>query len=101
MADRLKPAVELEAEARAINATDWQPLSGMVKKRCGQCRYWFAVPAQALFAPPVNACPRPDRGGGLGMTERVGQRSGAALLSSVRPRIQCATILLIHSLKAF
>ena len=27
----------------AINATDWQPLSGMMKKRCGQSRYWFAV----------------------------------------------------------
>jgi hypothetical protein len=33
-----------EAVARAINATDWQPLSGMMKKRCSQCRYWFAVP---------------------------------------------------------
>jgi hypothetical protein len=32
-----------EAIARATNATDWQPLSGMVKQRCSQCRYFFAV----------------------------------------------------------
>jgi predicted Zn-ribbon and HTH transcriptional regulator len=31
-----------EAVARAIIATDWQPLSGMMKKRCSQCRYSFA-----------------------------------------------------------
>jgi hypothetical protein len=39
MTDKAKPAAELEVEARAINATDWEPLSGMVKKRCSQCRY--------------------------------------------------------------
>lgn len=33
-----------EAIARAINATDWQPLSGMMKKRCSQSRYFFAAP---------------------------------------------------------
>ncbi len=44
MTDRLRPAVELEQEARAIDATDWQPLPGMVRKRCSQCRYyWLAV----------------------------------------------------------
>jgi hypothetical protein len=43
MADGTKPAVELEVEARAINATDWQPPPGMVKKRCLRCRYLFAV----------------------------------------------------------
>ena len=44
MTDKVRPAAELEVEARAINATNWEPLSGMVKKRCSQCRYWFAVP---------------------------------------------------------
>ena len=42
MTDKAKPTAEVEA--RAINATDWQPLRGMVKKQCSQCRYWFAVP---------------------------------------------------------
>ena len=41
MTDKVRPAAELEVEARAINATDWEPLPGMAKKRCSQCRYWF------------------------------------------------------------
>lgn len=44
-----------EAIARAINATDWQPLSGMMKKRCSQCRYWFAVPITEAAARTVLA----------------------------------------------
>ena len=44
MTDKVRPAAELEVEARAINAADWEPLAGMVKKRCSQCRYWYAVP---------------------------------------------------------
>ena len=36
MTDKAKPTAEVEA--RAINATDWQPLRGMVKKQCSQCR---------------------------------------------------------------
>ena len=70
MADRLKPAVELEAEARAINATDWEPPPGMVKKRCSQCCYWFAV--LGAKAEATSRCPdcaslgsRPVRSGGL------------------------------------
>ena len=43
MADDVKPAWALEQEARAVNATDWEPLSGMTKKRCLKCRYLFAV----------------------------------------------------------
>ena len=39
MADGMKPAWELEQEARAVNATDWEPLPWMAKKRCSQCRY--------------------------------------------------------------
>lgn len=38
-----KVAWELEQEARAVNATDWEPLPGMVRKRCLRCRYLFAV----------------------------------------------------------
>jgi hypothetical protein len=34
---------EDEATTRAINAQPWEPLSGMVKKRCSRCRYLFAM----------------------------------------------------------
>jgi hypothetical protein len=50
-----RPAVELEEEARATNATDWQPLPGMVKRRCLRCRYLFAVPAD--LAEVTATCP--------------------------------------------
>jgi hypothetical protein len=53
MADRAKPAVELEAEARAINAEPWEPPPGMVKRRCPHCRYFFAAPQVA----PPKFCP--------------------------------------------
>jgi hypothetical protein len=52
MADGRKPAWELEREARAINATDWEPLPRMVKRRCSLCSYWFAVPGAEAEAPP-------------------------------------------------
>ena len=41
MTDKAPVAWQLELAARAINATDWQPLPGMVKRRCGWCHYWF------------------------------------------------------------
>jgi hypothetical protein len=53
MADGTKPAVELEVEARAINAQPWEPLPGMVKKRCLRCRYVFAVRVEEA---EVTAC---------------------------------------------
>ena len=31
-----------EASARALNAEPWKPLSGMVKRQCPECCYWFA-----------------------------------------------------------
>jgi hypothetical protein len=34
MKGRPSAAWELEQEARAINATNWQPLPGMVKRQC-------------------------------------------------------------------
>jgi hypothetical protein len=41
------PAWEVEAEARAINATGWEPPHGMVKRQCSWCRYVFAAPADS------------------------------------------------------
>jgi hypothetical protein len=55
MADGTKPAVELEQEVRALNATDWEPLPGMVKKRCLRCRYVFAVKVEE--AEVTATCP--------------------------------------------
>jgi hypothetical protein len=34
-----------EGRARAINAEPWEPLPGMVKRRCEECDYWYASPA--------------------------------------------------------
>jgi hypothetical protein len=62
MAEGWRPAAELEAEARAINATDWRPLPGMVKRQCQRCRYWFAVKVEE--ADVTTCCPdcsRPTR----------------------------------------
>jgi hypothetical protein len=36
-----------EAAARAANAEPWEPMPGMVKRQCPQCRYLFAVPVAA------------------------------------------------------
>ena len=44
-----------EYEARRINAEPWEPLPGMTKKRCSQCRYWFAVKAE--LAERTATCP--------------------------------------------
>jgi hypothetical protein len=30
--------------ARQINEQPWEPLPGMSKLRCTDCRYWFAAP---------------------------------------------------------
>lgn len=45
----------VEQLARAINAEPWEPMPGMVRVRCRECRYFFAA------HPPVLARPRcPD-----------------------------------------
>jgi hypothetical protein len=55
MADKAPAAWQLELEARATNAEAWEPLPGMVKKRCLRCRYWFAVVAEE--AEKTATCP--------------------------------------------
>jgi hypothetical protein len=52
---RRPAAIGAQAEARATNATNWQPLPGMVKRRCLRCRYWFAVPVTEAEA--TSRCP--------------------------------------------
>ena len=44
-----------EATARAINAQPWEPLPGMLKRRCLRCRYVFAVRLEEAEAPAT--CP--------------------------------------------
>jgi hypothetical protein len=34
---------EDEATSRAVNAEPWEPMPGMVKRQCPECRYWFAA----------------------------------------------------------
>jgi predicted Zn-ribbon and HTH transcriptional regulator len=52
---KARPAPELEAEARAVNATNWQPLSGMTKKQCNECRHFFAMLIEE--AETTSRCP--------------------------------------------
>lgn len=39
-----------ESYARAINAEPWEPLPGMVKRRCASCDYLYASPADERTA---------------------------------------------------
>jgi uncharacterized paraquat-inducible protein A len=55
MTEKPPLACELEADARAINAEPWEPPPGMMKKRCGQCRFLFAVPETEADA--TSRCP--------------------------------------------
>ena len=36
---------DAEAAARTVNAEPWEPMPGMVKRQCPECRYLFAAPA--------------------------------------------------------
>jgi hypothetical protein len=54
MVDKPEPE-DAETLARAVNAEPWQPLPGMVKRRCSQCRYLFAVPVAEAEA--TSRCP--------------------------------------------
>ena len=48
-----RPLAKHEVQARAINAEPWQPMAGMVKRRCERCAYWFATPRPK----PAAWCP--------------------------------------------
>jgi hypothetical protein len=51
--ERLRPEPEdAETLARAVNAEPWEPMPGMVKRRCLRCGYLFAVKAAA-----TGTCP--------------------------------------------
>ena len=40
-------AAEAETTARAINAAPWEPMAGMVKRQCPQCRFFSASPVES------------------------------------------------------
>ena len=42
--------------ARAVNAEPWEPLPGMVKRQCPDCRYWFAAPVDRALEPRCVDC---------------------------------------------
>jgi hypothetical protein len=46
---------DAETLARAVNALPWEPLPGMVKRRCLRCGYLFAV--NAARADVAACCP--------------------------------------------
>jgi hypothetical protein len=52
---RQRSAWEREAQARVVNAQPWEPMPGMVKKRCSRCSYWLAVRVTEAEATP--RCP--------------------------------------------
>ena len=43
-----------EARARAANAEPWEPMPGMIKRQCPQCRYWFASNAETGLCPDCS-----------------------------------------------
>jgi hypothetical protein len=45
-----------EAAARAINAEPWEPMPGMLKRECPECRYWFAAPVNRALEPRCSDC---------------------------------------------
>ena len=47
---------ENEATTRAINAEPWEPMPGMVKRQCPDCRYWFAAPVNRALEPRCSDC---------------------------------------------
>ena len=61
-----------EVTARAINAEPWEPLPGMVKRRCEDCGYWFAVRPERSAA----CCPDCQAGAGKGRQWRYLDESG-------------------------
>ena len=46
---------DAETLARTVNAEPWEPLPGMVKRRCLRCGYFFAV--KAGLAERTATCP--------------------------------------------
>ena len=63
-----------EATSRAINAEPWQPLPGMVKLHCSDCRYWFAAPHHDLERWPdceIREQRRAARAAALAEADRV------------------------------
>jgi hypothetical protein len=61
MTDQVRPAAELEREARATNAEPWEPMRGMVKRRCQRCGYFFAVRAETAAATCPDCAPSQTR----------------------------------------
>jgi hypothetical protein len=56
-----------QVEPRRVNAEPWEPLDGMVKRRCLACWFWFAAP---VGTPRVAYC-RDCLGVGIGKGKRV------------------------------
>jgi hypothetical protein len=51
-----------EAAARLINAEPWEPMPGMVKRQCPECRYFFAAPVGSRELRCQDCIEKPPRG---------------------------------------
>jgi hypothetical protein len=76
-----------ELVVRQVNAEPWEPVPGMVRGRCGWCRYWFAAPvnSETPRCPDcVEKLPRPGETSLKGGADRVHKaglpKKNAALL---------------------
>ena len=47
---------ENEATTGQINEQPWEPMPGMVKRQCPDCRYWFAAPVNRALEPRCVDC---------------------------------------------
>ena len=48
---------QTQMPSRVINVAPWDPLPGMVKRQCPQCRYLFAAPVAVAEAEEAPLCP--------------------------------------------
>lgn len=50
--------ISIVPSGRIENEQPWEPLAGMIKRRCERCNYWFATPQDAQR----GVCPLCPRG---------------------------------------
>lgn len=84
--EKARPAWELEAEARAINATDWEPLPGMGKRQCPECSYFFAARPRSCAVPIAWLRVPGDK---VGRTSNGHALGGPALLGANQSNRPC------------
>jgi hypothetical protein len=70
-----------EARGWAVNAEPWEPMPGMIKRQCLQCRYWFASNAETGLCPDtqeLRAASPPTETSGIDLTREPSLIPGTA-----------------------